>query len=111
MQCNAAGRVVLELKMPWLDGTTPQAMSRLEFMRRLEALVPRPRPQSRTTPWLFHDGQSRRLNARFGSRCADREIIVTGRWRSWLPALPEADSRWRRSPLAVVAGHRRFRGI
>jgi hypothetical protein len=45
MQCNAAGRVVLELKMPWLDGATPQAMSRLQFTRRLEALVQRPRPQ------------------------------------------------------------------
>jgi len=43
VQCNAAGQVVLKLKSPWRDGTTPIVMSPLEFMQRLAALVPRPR--------------------------------------------------------------------
>ena len=35
--------MVLKLKTPWRDGTTHLVMSPLEFMRRLAALVPRPR--------------------------------------------------------------------
>ena len=35
--------VVLQLKSAWRDGTTHIRMSPLEFMRRLAALVPRPR--------------------------------------------------------------------
>ncbi len=37
VQCNAAGQVVLKLKSPWRDGTTPIVMSPLEFMQRLAA--------------------------------------------------------------------------
>ena len=44
VQTNAAGQVVLKLKTPWRDGTTHLVMSPLEFMQRLAALVPRPRP-------------------------------------------------------------------
>ena len=33
-----------KLKTPWHDGTTHLVMSPLEFMQRLAALVPRPRP-------------------------------------------------------------------
>jgi hypothetical protein len=40
---NDAGQVVLTLKTPYRDGTTHIAMSPLEFMQRLAALVPRPR--------------------------------------------------------------------
>jgi hypothetical protein len=40
---NRAGQVVLTLKTPYRDGTTPIVMSPLEFMQRLAALVPRPR--------------------------------------------------------------------
>ena len=43
VQTNAAGQVVLKLKTAWRDGTTHLAMSPLEFMQRLAALVPRPR--------------------------------------------------------------------
>jgi len=43
VQCNAAGQVELKLKTPWRDGTTHWVMSPMEFMRRLAALVPRPR--------------------------------------------------------------------
>ena len=43
VQTNAAGQVVLKLKTPWRDGTTHLAMSPLEFMQRLAALVLRPR--------------------------------------------------------------------
>ena len=43
MQTNAAGQLVLKLKTAWPDGTTYLVMSRLEFMQRLEPLVPRPR--------------------------------------------------------------------
>ena len=43
VQTNAAGQVVLKLKIPWRDGTTDLVMSPLEFMQRLAALVPRPR--------------------------------------------------------------------
>ena len=43
VQLNAAGQVELKLKTPWRDGTTHLVMSPLEFMRRLAALVPRPR--------------------------------------------------------------------
>jgi hypothetical protein len=32
VQTNAAGHVVLKLKTPWRDGTTPLVMSPLEFM-------------------------------------------------------------------------------
>jgi len=45
VQTNAARHVVLKLKTPWRDGTTHLVMSRLEFMQRLAALVPRPRLQ------------------------------------------------------------------
>jgi len=38
------GRVLLQLKSPWRDGTTHIVMSPPEFMQRLAALVPRPRP-------------------------------------------------------------------
>jgi hypothetical protein len=40
---NRAGQMVLTLKTPYRDGTTPIVMSPLEFMQRLAALVPRPR--------------------------------------------------------------------
>jgi hypothetical protein len=40
---NRAWQVVLTLKTPYRDGTTPIVMSPLEFMQRLAALVPRPR--------------------------------------------------------------------
>jgi putative transposase len=40
---NRAGQVMLTLKTPYRDGTTPIVMSPLEFMQRLAALVPRPR--------------------------------------------------------------------
>jgi hypothetical protein len=43
LERDGAGNVVLELKSPWRDGTTHIVMSPLEFMRRLAALVPRPR--------------------------------------------------------------------
>lgn len=43
VRCDAAGQVVLKLKMPWRDGTTHLVMSPLEFMQRLAALVPRQR--------------------------------------------------------------------
>jgi hypothetical protein len=43
VQTNAGGQVVLKLKTPWRDGTTHLAMSPLEFMQRLAALVTRPR--------------------------------------------------------------------
>ena len=43
-QTNAAGQVVLKLKTPWRDGTTHRVMSPPEFMQRLSALVPRPKP-------------------------------------------------------------------
>jgi hypothetical protein len=43
VQNNAAGQVVLKLKTPWRDGTTHLAMSPLDFMQWLAALVPRPR--------------------------------------------------------------------
>ena len=36
-------RVVLQLKIPYKDGTTHIVMEPLEFMERLAALVPRPR--------------------------------------------------------------------
>ena len=39
VQLNAAGQVELELKMPWRDETIHLAMSPLEFMQRLAALV------------------------------------------------------------------------
>jgi hypothetical protein len=40
---NRAGQVVLQLKSPYKDGTTNIVMSPMEFMKRLAALVPRPR--------------------------------------------------------------------
>ena len=40
---NRAGRVVLQLKSAFKDGTTHIVMSPLEFVQRLAALVPRPR--------------------------------------------------------------------
>ena len=45
VQMNASGQVELKVKTPWRDGTTHQVMSPLEFMQRLAALVPRPRPR------------------------------------------------------------------
>ncbi|WP_394808813.1 transposase [Nitrosomonas sp.] len=41
---NKDGQIVLTLKTPYRDGTTHIALSPLEFMQRLAALVPRPRP-------------------------------------------------------------------
>jgi len=46
VQTNAAGQVVLKLETAWRDGTTHLAMSPLEFMQRLAALVPRPRQEA-----------------------------------------------------------------
>jgi hypothetical protein len=43
VQLNAAVQVELKLKTPWRDGTTHLVMSPLKLMRRLAALVPRPR--------------------------------------------------------------------
>jgi len=43
LSINKNGAVVLQLKTPYKDGTTPILMSPLEFMQRLAALVPRPR--------------------------------------------------------------------
>lgn len=59
VQTNAAGQVVLKLKTPWRDGTPHLAMSPLEFMPRLEALVPRP-----------HSPPSARRTARNPAQCA-----------------------------------------
>ena len=44
VQCRTAGQVVLKLKTPGRDGTAHLAMSPLEFMQWLAALVTRPRP-------------------------------------------------------------------
>ncbi len=43
LKLNGAGDVVLQLKSPYQDRTTPIVMSPFEFMQRLAALVPRPR--------------------------------------------------------------------
>jgi hypothetical protein len=43
VQISAAGQVELRLKTPWRDGRTQLAMTPMEFMQRLAALVPRPR--------------------------------------------------------------------
>ena len=43
VKLNDAGDVVLQLKIPYQDGTTYIVMSPLEFMQRVAALVPRPR--------------------------------------------------------------------
>ena len=43
VQFNVAGPLVLKLKTPWRDGTAHLAMSPLEFMQRLAALLPWPR--------------------------------------------------------------------
>ena len=43
VQTNAAGQVVLKLKMAWRGGTTHLVMSPREFMQRLAALAPGPR--------------------------------------------------------------------
>jgi hypothetical protein len=44
VQLDAAGQVEVRLKRPWRDRTTHLVMRPLEFMQRLAALVPRPRP-------------------------------------------------------------------
>ena len=38
----ADGRVLLELKTPWSDGTTHMAYDPLDFLAKLAALIPRP---------------------------------------------------------------------
>ena len=43
VKVNAAGQVELKLKTPRRDGTTHLVMTPLVFMRRLSALLPRPR--------------------------------------------------------------------
>ena len=43
VQLNAAGQMELRLKTPWGDGTMHLVTSRLEFMQRLAAFVPRPK--------------------------------------------------------------------
>ncbi len=45
MQLKAAGQVELKLIAPWRDGTTHLVMNSLEFMQRLAAPVPVPRPR------------------------------------------------------------------
>jgi len=39
---RADGRVLLELKTPWSDGTTHHAYEPLDFLAKLAALIPRP---------------------------------------------------------------------
>jgi len=43
LRINAKGQVILKLKTPWKDGTSHILLEPLEFMRRLAALVARPR--------------------------------------------------------------------
>lgn len=40
---NRAGHVVLKLKTAWRDGTSHHGMAPMDFMQRLEALMPQPR--------------------------------------------------------------------
>jgi hypothetical protein len=40
VQCNTAGQVVLEFKIPWRDGTAHLAMSPPELMQRSTLLAP-----------------------------------------------------------------------
>jgi hypothetical protein len=48
---DGEGRVVLQLKSPWRDGSTHIVISPQEFMQRLAALVPRPRLTSDPFSW------------------------------------------------------------
>jgi hypothetical protein len=71
--------VVLMLKTPWRDGTTYLVMSPLEFMRRLAALVPRPRLAIRT---LCAERAARATALRkpiWGSECQQRVDSVNTR--------------------------------
>ena len=43
LSVNRDGNVVLKLKTPWRNGTTHIALTPMEFMQRLAALLPRPR--------------------------------------------------------------------
>ena len=43
LSINRDGNAVLKLKTPWRNGTTHIALTPMEFMQRLAALVPRPR--------------------------------------------------------------------
>ena len=45
VQCNGTGQVVLKLKTPWRDGKAHIEILQLEFIQRLAALVPQPRPR------------------------------------------------------------------
>ena len=42
LSMQADGRVLLELKSPWSDGTTHLAFEPLDFLAKLAALIPRP---------------------------------------------------------------------
>lgn len=42
LSMQADGRVLLELKSPWRDGTTHLAFEQLDFLAKLAALIPRP---------------------------------------------------------------------
>ena len=84
VETNAAGQVVLKLKIPWRDGTTHLMMSPLEFMQRLAALVPPPRLHRPIT--------------------ASRLSISTAMHPVWVASSPPpARLGWRK---AVVAGPR-----
>ena len=74
VQLSSAGQVELKLKTAWRDGTTHLAMTPLEFMQRLAALVPRPRlhlirfhgvlaPNAKLRPVVVPQGQPAQAQA------------------------------------------------
>jgi len=79
VQLNAAGQLELRLKAPWCDGTTHLVMSPLEFMQRLAAPAPRPRPRlnGRPNSGLSPVTTLGRLHA-YGPAFTNRSSEITG---------------------------------
>ena len=77
-----AGQVVLTLKTPYRDGTTPIVMEALEFMQRLAALVPRPRLHLMSIPlyliiaFMIRPILRERISKRFDRGALSQQFLV-----------------------------------
>ena len=96
-QLTAARQVELKLKTPWRDGSTHLAMSLMEFIQRLAALVLQPRlhlPMTASWPsisaiecpvWVRSAWSAERAaDVRLASGADKRREIVTDCFGEWL---------------------------
>ena len=94
LRLRGDGRVALELKRVWHDGTRELVFEPLEFLERLAAMTPRPE----TNLLICHGVLAPRARQRAQVVV---QVVVCGGWR------PEPDPPWRGWPQVQAAQARR----